>query len=884
MNLQRLVAPVILLSLLVHSRSEAQFTVPDPAFATRLSLIVPAAMNGAVLDTLHPSVQALTYMNVSGAGIYDLSGVRFFTGLQTLLCTDNYLVSMPLLPDAIQDLQCRSNAISTFTNLPNSLVSLQCQENSITSFPVLPPSLERLWCYFNGLTALPTLPNSLTELACMYNMLTSLPALPPALEVLQCGNNSIAGTLGPFPATLERLSCESNQVAALSPLSSSLTLLSCAGNQLTSLPALPSGLLELDCDQNNLTALPALPVIMRMLSCTQNQLTALPTLPDSLVQLTCYNNQLAGLPALPAALEVLECPNNPIGVVPALPSGLVVLYASNNGLSSLPTLPNGLSTLFCFNNQLTSLPALPDSLSLLNCGQNLLTDLPALPAALQNLLCADNPIACLPILPNTLSGIVCNNTGVTCLPNVPAAYNFVSSNLGFPLTVCNVLSPCLFASEAITGSVFNDTNGNGVKEPGEAAFTNAVIEAQPGGFLTGPDAAGEYVLPMVAGTFTLDGQDVLYHTRTTTPANITLAPLQIDSLNDIGYQAIPGVHDLVVDLTTMPARPGFDNTVFLTVENIGTEPTVAAMALAFDATQTWVGSSIAPGTQTGSNATWSATIPVGGYWGTVVTLNTDAGVAIGTPLTHLFSATPSAQDTTPADNSTAWTGVVVGSYDPNDKQVLPQAMSPAQVQAGNMLDYTIRFQNTGTFPAERVVITDTLSTDLVWSSMELVSSSHATDWYIHQGVLHFVMDPINLPDSASDEPNSHGYVKFRMALLSTLLNGDQVENVANIHFDFNEPVITAPAVFTVDLSVGLAANTGDGFSAYPNPVDDLLNVQVNAAAALLELHAMDGRLLRTVELHGERTQLQLGDFASGSYLVSVVYGDGGRAVRHIVKQ
>ncbi len=187
---------------------------------------------------------------------------------------------------------------------------------------------------------------------------------------------------------------------------------------------------------------------------------------------------------------------------------------------------------------------------------------------------------------------------------------------------------------------------------------------------------------------------------------------------------------------------------------------------------------------------------------------------------------------------------MVGAFDPNDKQVVPEAMTPEQVQAGKKLEYTIRFQNTGTFPAERVIITDTLSTDLLWNTMDLVSSSHATEWYIQQGVLHFVMDPIYLPDSTSDEPNSHGYVKFRMAPRSSLLAGAQIENIANIYFDFNEPVITAPAVFTVDLTSGIASIDENGFHFYPNPADDLLTVLVDAPGALLELRSVDGRLVK----------------------------------------
>lgn len=840
-------------------------------------------MTGNVLDTLHPSLQSLTYMNVSGAWIHDLDGIQYFTGLLSLVCTSNYLTTLPALPDAIQQLECQSNDLVSITSLPNDLTILQCWDNQLTSLPALPPALDRLVCYDNQLTSLPILPNSITELVCSDNALTGLPALPLSLERLLCRNNPLMGTMPTLPGALYDLSCDNCGLPALPALPAGLQQLHCDNNALTSLPTLPPALVQLNCDGNNLTALPALPATLRTLHCAQNQLSALPTLPASLRDLVCWNNLLTGLPALPNALNRLECENNPIGALPTLPDSLYFLYASNNGLTSLPSLPDTLAQLFCFNNQLTNLPALGNQLTLLNCGTNLLTALPGLPDSLQWLLCHTNPIDCLPLLPNSVSSIVCNNTNITCLPNVPTAYDAVSSNLGFPLTVCNVLSPCPFGGEAITGSVFNDANGDGVKDLGEAAFTNAVIEAQPGSYLTAPDAAGNYVLPIDTGTFVMDGQDVLYHVRTTAPANITLTPFQIDPLNDIGYQAIPGIYDLVAHMTTMPARPGFDNNVYITVENIGTESTVAALDLTFDPAQTWVSSGIAPDTQFGNNASWSPTIAAGGTWGIAVTLNTSAGTLIGTPLAHTFSATPSLADSTPADNSITWNGFVVGAVDPNDKQVEPETMTPTQVQAGEALEYTIRFQNTGTFPAVRVIITDTLSTDLLWNTMDLVSSSHTTGWYIHHGVLHFVMDPIYLPDSISDEPNSHGYVKFRMTPVSTLLNGAQILNVANIHFDFNEPVITDPAVFTVDQGVGLAVNEGAVFHVHPNPAHDRISVRTDAPGSLLEVRSLDGRLLIAKRATGTTITLDIGGLASGAYMIGIVDAAGRKVARRFVK-
>ena len=872
------------IALTAGSSVTAQFTVPDSAFAARLSAIVPSAMTGDVLDTSDPSVQSLNYMNVANAWIYDLDGIQYFTGLQALVCSGNYLTTLPALPDAIQQLECQGNDLVSITSLPASLTHLQCWDNQLTTLPVLPPVLEWLTCYDNQLTSLPALPNSITQIACSDNALTGLPALPASLERLLCRNNSLTGTLPALPGGLFELSCDNNGLTSLPPLPAGLQLLYCNDNALSALPPLPQGLVQLNCDGNDLTALPTLPDALQTLHCSQNQLNALPALPASLAYLICYNNTLGGLPALPNGMRTLECENNPIGVLPTLPDSLRILYAANNDLFALPALPDSLTTLYCFNNELTSLPTLPSALTLLNCDQNQINALPALPNGLQYLLCTGNPVDCLPLLPNSLSGVQCLFTNVTCLPNIPTSYSDIQSQLPFTLTVCNVLSPCPYGGEAITGTVFNDADGDGMKDVGEAAFTNAVIEAQPGSYLTAPDAAGSYVLPIDTGMFTMNGQDVLYHTITTAPANITLIASQIDSLNDIGYQAIPGIYDLVAHLTTMPARPGFDNNVYITVENIGTEPTMAALDLTFDNVQTWVGSGLVPDTQIGNSATWTPTIAAGGSWGIAVTLHTDAVVPIGTPLAHTFTAIPGAQDTTPVDNTLAWTGFVVGAVDPNDKQVVPETLTPAELQAGGALEYTIRFQNTGTFAAERVIITDTLSNDLLWSTMDLVSSSHITEWYIHNGVLHFVMDPINLPDSTSDEPNSHGYVRFRMRPVNTLQNGDQILNVANIYFDFNAPVITVPAIFTVDGSTDIAAISGNGFRIWPNPAHDQLVVQVDAPGAMLYVRSSDGRALRTVRVKDTRITVDISDLANGSYVISLEQPAGNRSSQRFVKR
>jgi len=684
--------------------TQAQFTIPDPAFVTRLQQLVPNAMNGNMLDTTHVDIVTRTDLSVSNAGISDLSGVQFFDALEVLECFNNQLTSLP--------------------SLPNSIRVLQCDFNQLMNLSPLPSSLEVLWCTNNQLTNLPALPNSIVELRCHANQLTSLPSLPNSIEILWCHNN---------------------------------------------------------------------------------QLTNLPLLPGSIELLRCYNNQLTNLPLLPNSLEVL----------------------------------------WCYNNQLSCLPVLPGALDVLQCYGNFINCLPNFP----------------PLLPPFGTG---NN----------------QSNLGFTAVLCSPSDSC-FPSEVIGGTVFNDLNGNGLQDGGEGSFSNGVAEAQPGNYLSGVDINGNYSIPVDTGMYTVQGQSVLYHTITTPPHVVTITPGQIDSLNHIGYQAIPGIYDLVVDVHAGVTRPGFDNNVFLQVHNIGTEPTTANIDLDFDVDQTFVSSSVTPASQTGTNVNWSLPMNPGDTWNVTVTLNTPVSVPLGEPISHQFAALPAMPDTTMGDNVATWSDIVIGSYDPNDKTASVDTISPTQVINGEWIEYVIRFQNTGTFLAENVRITDTLSSDLLGGTFEYISSSHDNEWYLSNSVLVFQFDNIQLPDSNANEPDSHGFVKFRMKPSQSLQAGDVVENIANIFFDFNEPVITDPSVVVVDVLSGVPELNANELQTYPNPTTGLLYVQSKQAMERVMLMQLDGRLIRVERANRQGHQLDVSNLKQGVYLIQIETGTG-RSVSRVV--
>lgn len=140
--------------------------------------------------------------------------------------------------------------------------------------------------------------------------------------------------------------------------------------------------------------------------------------------------------------------------------------------------------------------------------------------------------------------------------------------------------------------------------------------------------------------------------------------------------------------------------------------------------------------------------------------------------------------------------LTVAAYDPNDKLVSPQGIGEEHlVQPGTELTYTIRFQNTGTDTAFKVVIVDTLSEHLDISTFRTIGSSHnyvVEVKGLQKPVISFVFNNILLPDSNVNEPASNGYISFKIKPKNSTPLETLISNFADIYFDFNVPVRTEP--------------------------------------------------------------------------------------------
>ncbi|MCC6727046.1 MAG: T9SS type A sorting domain-containing protein [Saprospiraceae bacterium] len=223
---------------------------------------------------------------------------------------------------------------------------------------------------------------------------------------------------------------------------------------------------------------------------------------------------------------------------------------------------------------------------------------------------------------------------------------------------------------------------------------------------------------------------------------------------------------------------------------------------------------------------------------------------------------------------------VIGSFDPNDKQGYPLGFGPNNlIEEGQSIDYLIRFQNTGTDTAFKVVVKDVIHPNLDIATLRPGASSHPYQLDIHRDSLIFTFDNILLPDSFVNEPASHGFVKFSIGQKAGLNIGDAIENEAAIYFDFNDPVITnrtrhqVGEPFIVNSVEPPVLRSKISCTVYPNPMGEEAVVLIQGAENQdfeLRLYDMTGRYLRSEKITGGMGKIRKNGLPDGLYFFDVL--------------
>ena len=247
---------------------------------------------------------AVENLYLNSKSIKDLTGIEYFTNLESLSCVENQLTSLDVSKNT-------------------ALTHLDCSENKLAALDISKnTALKVLTCYKNQLTALDVSKNTaLTSLWCNDNVLTTLDVSTQSLlDNLRCDNNKLTVLDLSKNAVLASLMCNNNALTTLDvSKQSTLRELICTGNQLTSLDVSKNTALEsFNCAKNQLATLDVSKnAALRIFYCHSNQLTALDVSKNiNLTELGCGSNQLTTLDVSKnTGLESLYCDGNRLAVL-----------------------------------------------------------------------------------------------------------------------------------------------------------------------------------------------------------------------------------------------------------------------------------------------------------------------------------------------------------------------------------------------------------------------------------------------------------------------------------------------------------------------------------------------------------------------------------------
>jgi hypothetical protein len=431
----------------------------------------------------------------------------------------------------------------------------------------------------------------------------------------------------------------------------------------------------------------------------------------------------------------------------------------------------------------------------------------------------------------------------------------------------------------VTGHLYADLNLNGVQDNGEPTLPAWKITEHKTGRFTFTDQRGHYsVFVLDSGSFIVSPQSINWFNYAPTSHAANFATVfQTDSLNDFAFQPQGTFEDVCIKITPMGRfRSGFNARYMISYGNYG-NTTVAPTVYFYPYNNvTFQSSTLPPSQITPDSVIWNLPALTPFQTGSIiVTVNVNIGLPIGTLINSSAHIEPYATDDNPSCNNSNWEVFTTGSFDPNDILVNEDTLTTTQLNNAPWLEYIIRFQNTGNDTAFTVKILNPIDTNkLNLSTIEFVYASHPVNlnWINYQRNMEFKFENILLPDSNTNEPLSHGFVRYRIQPKTNLSAGDSITNFAAIYFDFNEPVITNTAKTSIILPTGIASAspTHGKLHVFPNPSENTINIsgiQLENGRAQLRLTDIYGKLIFEKTVTSTIADLETTNLPSGLYLL-----------------
>ena len=436
------------------------------------------------------------------------------------------------------------------------------------------------------------------------------------------------------------------------------------------------------------------------------------------------------------------------------------------------------------------------------------------------------------------------------------------------------------ASE-ICGIVYLDTNENCIQDENEKGISNLKLIIQPGNRTVMTDENGEYSIQVETGNYTIQEEA---NGTNWTPTCILQKQVNVNEIgntycgNNFANQALCALPDLKVELSTTAHRVGFENLLALTYKNEGgQEGTNVALTIAFGQDVIPLESSIPWDLSVGTDRRWNlGEVAIGESVTIYIKDSVSTNAVIGEDISIKATIYGLEEDCLGEDNVFINTQTAVGAIDPNDISVNPEGY----IDAGTELVYKVRFQNVGNSMVSTVRIEDELPEGLDLNTFQQGVTSHPYRLHIEGNKVIWTFENINMPDSLSNEAESHGFLIFKIKTKKDLENNTTLANNVAIYFDNSAPMHTNTVVNIIGQSRSQINAEGQLY-IFPNPMTNQSKIEI----ALFENESINIQSIFIYDLLGNKLQQQIGidsrqfvfnknQFVCGCYFLKVIGANG----------
>lgn len=452
------------------------------------------------------------------------------------------------------------------------------------------------------------------------------------------------------------------------------------------------------------------------------------------------------------------------------------------------------------------------------------------------------------------------------------------------------------ANEGFLLKAFMDSNFNGLQDVGESNFDMGQFQ---------------YQINNNGITNTVSSSNGTYYIQESNPANTYDFSYTVDSIyssfyipsvssyNDISYVTSSGVLVYNFPITELPfndasvyvfsagtpPRPGFNYQNVVMYKNSGNQ-IIPSGTVTFTKNNMVAITSVSQAgtTSTATGFTYDFTNLQPNeirYIYVTMQVPTIPTVNLGDVLTNTASISVTSGESNANNNSATLSQVVVGSYDPNDKtESHGGKIVHVSFSSNDYLTYTIQFENTGTYYAENVRISDVLDAKLDETTVRMVSSSHTNTLTRVGNTLTWNMNGIDLL------PSGKGYVTFQIKPKPGYAIGDIIPNTASIYFDFNPPIITNTFQTEFVNTMSVSDFENQSFVVYPNPTNSLITFSSKDNSQLIDsivLTDLLGKTIQAKKVNAIATTIDLTELSKGIYFAKVISGNQMSTIK-IMKQ